>query len=395
MSSKLLLLIAFLGFISLGLPDAVIGVAWPSVRAAFALPQGSLGLVLAGSATGYFLSSFFAGRLIHRWGIGSLLAASSALVAASSWGFALSPAWPVFIACALVQGLGSGAVDAGLNSFGAAHFSARHMNWLHACYGAGAMLGPLLMTAAISGSDSWRAGYATLGTIMLLLTLLFTTTRRGWENSRPAPSAGNPSLAEHRPLVTTLAALRRPLVWLQIVLFFVYTGLEVMVGQWSYSLLTEARGLKSAEAGTLVSLYWGSIGVGRLLLGIVVEHVGIDRLLRISTITAVAGALVFATAGGALLSSMGLCLLGLSLAPIFPGLMSRTPRRLGQDCAAHAIGFQVSAATIGGAALPGIAGIAAQRFGLSAVPTAIVFAAGALLLLHEGLLFSTRGSNAQ
>lgn len=394
MNSKLLLLIAFIGFISLGLPDAVIGVAWPSLRGAFTLNQSSLGLALAGSATGYFLSSFFAGRFIHRLGIGALLAASSALVAASGWGVALSPAWPVFVGCAVVQGLGSGAVDAGLNSFGASHFSARHMNWLHACYGAGAMLGPLLMTAAITGSGSWRVGYAALAGIMLLLTLLFTATRRRWENSMADPSTSGHSAPEHHPRASTLATLRRPLVWLQVVLFFVYTGLEVMIGQWSYSLLTEARGLAAAEAGTLVSLYWGSIGAGRLLLGIVVEHLDIDRLLRISTLAAVAGAVVFSVAAGGLLSSVGLCLLGLSLAPIFPGLMSRTPRRLGPDGAAHAIGFQVSAATLGGAALPGLAGILAQRLGISVVPAAIFVAACALLLLHEGLLFSTRESSA-
>lgn len=374
------MILAFIGFVSLGLPDAVIGVAWPSVRDAFELHQSGLGLVLVGSGCGYFLSSFFAGRLIQAFGVGVLLAASSVMVAASGFGYALAPAWPAFVACSLLHGMGSGAIDSGLNSFGAAHFTARHMNWLHACYCLGAMLGPLLMTGILAGGGAWQTGYATLGTAMLLLSVLFSVTQRRWG---PPPERRVDAEGNH---IGMAATLRHAGVRLQIAVFFVYTGLEVTVGQWSFTLLTEARGIDRSEAGVWVSLYWGSIGVGRVLLGFIVERVGIDRLLRLSTLTTVVGSILFALPSPGSLSLIGLLLIGGALAPIFPGLMSRTPQRLGAAYAVHAIGFQVSAAMAGAALLPSLVGLAVEEFGLGSIAGAVVVLAGVLLLLHEALV---------
>jgi fucose permease len=157
-STGLILAIAYLGFISLGLPDTLIGVAWPSVRDTFGRQQGDIAWIFFGTGTAYFLSSLFTGRLIGRLGIGMLLAGSSLLVAVSGFGYALSPVWGLFAICALIHGLGSGAIDAGLNHYVAHHFSARHMNWLHACYSLGATMGPVIMTSMLVWSHSWRAG---------------------------------------------------------------------------------------------------------------------------------------------------------------------------------------------------------------------------------------------
>ncbi|MDQ4077107.1 MAG: MFS transporter, partial [Chloroflexota bacterium] len=137
----LLLLLAYLGFISLGLPDAVLGVAWPSIRETFGLSQSGLGAILIAGSSGYFLSSFGTGSLVRRLGVGTLLAVSTALVTLSVAGYAITPFWYLFLGCALLAGLGSGAIDAGLNAYAASHFSTRHMNWLHACWGLGATLG--------------------------------------------------------------------------------------------------------------------------------------------------------------------------------------------------------------------------------------------------------------
>ena len=178
--ARLLLMIAYLGFISLGLPDTLIGVAWPSVRETFRLQQHAIAVLFVGTGCSYFLSSVFTGRLRNTLGIGVLLAASSALVACSTLGYALAPVWALFAACSLLHGLGSGAIDAGLNHYVAHHFSARHMTWLHACYSVGAMGGPLIMTGVMAGSGSWRAGYLMVAVLLLGLTLLFGTTRRLW-----------------------------------------------------------------------------------------------------------------------------------------------------------------------------------------------------------------------
>lgn len=378
---RLLLIIACIGFVSLGLPDAVIGVAWPSIRQAFTLDQESLGLVFIGAGCGYVFSSGYAGRLVQAAGVGTLLTASSLLVALSALGYAMTPAWFGFLACALCHGLGSGAIDAGLNGFSAQHLSARHMNWLHACYCLGAMLGPLLMTGVLTSGLSWRAGYGAIAAAMLLLSLLFCGTRGRWGKPLPDDEAAPASAP-----VGMLATLGHPTVWLQMAIFFCYTGLESTVGQWSFTLLTEGRLVPDAAAGVAVSAYWGSIGIGRVVLGVIVERVGIDRLLRCSLLTATAGLVIYAASSSGAPSACGLLLAGLGLAPVYPCLMTRTPQRLGAGLAAHAIGFQVSAATVGAALLPGCTGLVVQQFGLPAMPLAALGLILLIVLLHEALL---------
>lgn len=399
-SARLLLAIAYLGFISLGLPDTLIGVAWPSVRDGFGRQQADLAWIFIGAGVSYFLSSLCTGRLLKRLGVGVLLAASSLLVAGSGFGYAVAPVWGLFAACSLLHGLGSGAIDAGLNHYVAHHFSARHMSWLHACYSLGATLGPVIMTSVLVWSQSWRAGYFTVASFLLLLSILFAFTRRRWD----AP--GTESSAEPLPVevpgerptaapksdagIGMRETLRHPVVWMHVVLFFIYTGLEVTVGQWSFTILTEARGVAKETAGVWVTIYWGSIGVGRVLFGFVVERLGIDRLLRLSMLGTVLGAGAFAAGLSGIASACALALIGLGLAAIYPCLMTRTPQRLGTAHAAHAIGYQVSAAMLGAAALPSVSGMLAQHAGLEIVALAALVMAIALSALHEAVLRFTR-----
>jgi fucose permease len=388
-SRPLLLLIAYIGFISLGLPDTLIGVAWPSVRDHFHLGQSAIAFIFFGTGCAYFLSSLFTGRLLPIFGIGMLLAASSALVALSGFGYGLAPVWVLFAACSLLHGLGSGAIDAGLNHYVAHHFSAKHMNWLHAFYGLGAMLGPLIMTGVITWHGSWRVGYLSVATLLFSLALLFNFTRRKWDepgykDNSEGKKQGSP------PAASMTETLRHPIVRLQVVLFFIYTGLEVTVGQWSFTTLTEGRGIEKETAGFWVTIYWGSIAVGRVLFGFIVDWLGIDKLIRLSLLLALAGTTLFAMNLSPGFSALALTLTGLGLASIFPCMMTRTPQRLGQALAAHAIGLQVSAAMLGATTLPSLSGLLAQQLGLSAVATAAVVMASVLLLLHECLLLRNR-----
>lgn len=387
-----LLALAYLAFVSLGLPDAVFGVAWPSIRAAFGLPQALLGASLAVAAATYFISGMLAGRIIRAAGIGLLLAGSTGLVTLGVSGYASAPAYALFLAAAAIVGFGSGAVDAGLNTYAAHHFGARHMTWLHAAYSTGAALGPVLMTAILTLGASWRTGYALIGGVLGVLAITFTAMRRQWgtgPGSSPQPAEardapGPETPGSTAPTVSAGAALRRRSVWLQIATFFLYCGVEVTAGQWSYTVLTEGRGVATPEAGTWASLYWASLLAGRVVLGFVIERVGTVRMLRLGTATAVVGALLFALPW--LPGGLGLAVLGFSLAPIFPGLMSETPRRVGADAAAHAVGFQVAAATLGVAAVPSAAGFIGQRLGLGAVAPLIVVVAVLLALSHETLV---------
>jgi len=393
----LLLVIAYLGFISLGLPDPVAGVAWPSVRQEFGLHQNRFGLVFIALGCGYCLSGFFGGTLTRLLGLGNLLWISSALVAVAMLGNGLTPVWPLFVALGVVWGLGSGGIDAGLNAYVSKHFSARHMNWLHACYSLGATLGPLVMTAMLVRFGSWRLGYGVVGGILLAMALLFLVTRARWDDpptsgsENSAPDAGGGGELVKTPGsagqgIGMREVLADRLVWFQIVLFFFYVGLEFTVGQWCFSLLTESRGVRADAAGMLAGAYYGAIGVGRIVSGAIAHRVGLDPLLRGTMCLALVGAGVYAFAPPMWLSSAGLVLIGLGLAPVFPCLMSKTPERLGAESAAHAVGFQVSAGMLGAALVPGLAGLLVERMGLEVVTRVSLVLAVLLVATHEALL---------
>lgn len=400
-AAALSLAIAYLGFISLGLPDPVAGVAWPSVRSTFALDQGSFGLIFIGLGCGYCASGFFGGKLTHLLGLGTLLWISSALVAAAMLVSGLAPAWSAIVAGSVLWGLGSGGIDAGLNSYVSTHFSARHMNWLHACYSLGATLGPLMMTAMVAGVGSWRLGYAIVGGVMSLMSVLFLVTRRRWDAPPTifiAPAEGNTAhpaeIADHVGLLDTL---RRPLVQLQTVVFFLYVGLEFAVGQWSYTLLTESRGFSEERSGSLAAAYYGAIGLGRIVAGMIAPRMGLDRLLRATMVVALLGATGYALESIPAAGSIGLFLIGLGLAPVFPCLMTQTPVRVGAKYAVHAVGFQVSAGMLGAALVPSATGLLVDRYGLEVAPLFAVALAAALLISHETvlLLIRNRSEDAQ
>jgi fucose permease len=386
--SIVLLLLAYVGFVSLGLPDAVLGVAWPSLRAAFPLPQAALGAPLAASAISYFLSGMLAGSLMRRAGLGVLLAGSTALVTLAVTGLSLAPGFGFFLVAGCLGGFGSGAIDAAINAYVARNFGARHMTWLHAAYSVGAALGPAIMTAVLARGAVWRTGYAVLAGMLGVLALAFTITRRRWEQGPAASEDADASAAESRSVTASSRhVLRRARVWLQMAIFFVYTGIEVSAGQWAFTVLTEARGVDATRSGTWVSLYWASLMAGRVALGFIVERVGPVLLVRLATALAVAGAAMFAVPGmPSFVGFAGLALLGFALAPVYPGLMTETPRRMGPVHAPHAVGFQVSAATAGCAALPSLAGVVGERMSLGTIPLFVAGCTLLLALLHETLV---------
>jgi fucose permease len=376
----MLLAITLVAFVSLGLPDGVLGVAWPSIRRAFGLPPGQLGALLATAMVGYLLSSFCSGALVARFGVGRLLLWSSALMVANSLAYALAPAWSVMVAAGLLAGLGAGAIDAGINTFAAARFSPRLVSWLHASYGLGAMLGPVLMTSVVTSGLGWRWGYAIIGFLLAAMSATFLMTSHLWDTPRAEPGAPAP---EREPPTRLLDTLAHPRARLNIALFFVYTGLEVSAAQWTYSLFSEARRVDPSVAGTWVAVYWAGLTVGRILCGSLVTRLTADALLRTGTTGALGGTLVIwwdPVLGSGLL---GLAVLGFALAPIYPTLIAETPRCLGPSHAASAIGFQVAAAYLGTAAIPGLAGLLAGRAGLWVIGPCLVATAAALLLLHE------------
>ncbi len=370
--------LAFVAFISLGLPDGVLGVAWPSVRHGFGLPVSRLGLLLVCGTAGYLTASLSSGPITVRMGVGRLLAWSTAAAGLGLAGLALAPSWWWLLPGMFLGGLGAGGIDAGLNAFAAERFSARMMSWLHACYGVGATLGPLLMTAVLVLGQSWRWGYAVLALVMGVLACLFACTLRLWGVRAHEPHAPEPVRAPFR------ATLRLPLAWVHVGVFWLYCGLEVCVGQLVYTLFTEGRGVRPEVAGPVVAGYWASLTVGRIVFGWLAAGWSRDRILRVGTLTApVAVALVWADLSD-WASFAGLWLLGFALAPIFPMMVSATPARMGRAHGPNAVGMQMSAASLGVAILPGVGAVLMRRLGLEAVGGFMLALSLGVLALQEG-----------
>jgi fucose permease len=384
---RLLVGLAFPGFVGIGLHDGLLGVAWPSIRAAFGLRLDALGPWLAAITAGAVLASFLTGRLIARLGVGRLLALGAGFLAASLLGYGAATRFGVLVALGAGAGLGAGAIDAGLNTHVASHHSPRAVNWLHACYGVGAATGPVLMTSLLAAGLSWRAGYRTVGVGLLILAAGFAATFRRWSPTEPGSGgggAGRPegSATPGTPLRATLALVPARL---GMTAFFLYTGIEASTGAWAFSLLTEGRGFPAASAGRLVSLFWVGLTVGRIGFGWIAHRAPIARLLRSAILGMAVAAGLVAIDAGPTATFAGLIGLGLACGPVFPCLIAATPARLGPRHVANAVGFQVAAAAVGQSALPALAGVAAQHLGLEAVPAALVVGALALFGVHEVL----------
>jgi fucose permease len=385
--NTLTLTLASLGFVSLGLPEGMLGVAWPSIRAAFDLPLDALGLLLATFASGYVLASALSGRMLGRWGIGSVLATSCGMTGLSLLGYAVAPAWSTMVALGAVLGVGAGTIDAGLNTFAAVLHGPRVLNWMHAAFGLGAAVGPLVMTTILSAGWAWNVGYVIVAAAQLGLAAGYVATRQRYGGVTPQAESVHPLTAPPPPGTGASARelLRNPLTWLSLGLFFVYAGIEAAAGQWSFSLLTVARGTPTTIAGVLVSAYWGALTLGRVLFGVIVTHMSVDTLLRSCMGVAVGAAgLVWLNVPG--VSSIALVVLGLALAPIFPSLIAKTPGRLGSTQTANAVGLQVAAAVLGGAAIPAAVGVLAARLSLEVVGACLLAAGLAQLGLHEALV---------
>ncbi|MHA4949839.1 MFS transporter [Micromonospora sp. SD19] len=388
-----LLLLAYLAFVSLGLPDGLLGVGWPSIRADFDVPTEAVGWVLTAGTVGYLTSSVLAGFTLARVGVGALLAGSTLLASLALTGYATSPVLVVLVGCALLLGLGSGAVDSGLNAYAAGAFGARHMNWLHAFFGLGVAIGPLIMTAVLSTGLGWRWGYGIIAAAQLVLAAAFALTVRAWHRGVPAGTEAGTTVQAglsatdggSAPVVRVPIGetLRLPAVWSGTLAFVLYVAIEVSAGLWAFLLLTEGRGLSAAVAGGCVSAYWGSLFVGRVVQGLVAERLGAGLVLRVSLAGMAVGAALIAVPGPAVLAVLGLVVVGFAAAPVFPLLTLTTAERVGVAHADRAIGLQIGAAGIGAALVPAGLGVLIGNTSVQVLGSALLVLALALIALHE------------
>ncbi len=377
-ASIFLLPLIYLAFVSLGLPDGVLGVAWPAMRLSLKQPIEAAGLVTMVATGCSALSGFASGVVLKRFSAGAVVMASGFMTALALLGFAQAPEFALLLLLAVPLGLGAGAVDAAMNHFVARHYSARHMNWLHGSWGLGATLGPALMGVALAqaqpGAAGWRLGYQQIGLLQIGLALLFLASLRLW---RLAPEAIAP--APDAVARRERSAPRRLALWLAPLLFFLYAGVEVGTSLWAATVLVEERQVAGATAGLWLSGFFAAIMGGRFATGLMSQRLGNRRLVRYGLLLAISGAGLFSLGGlPAWISLTGLLALGLGCAPIYPSLMHEAAQRFDAATAQKVIGRQVGSAYIGCVLLPALLGWIAASWGLWLIMPLI---AGIALLL--------------
>ena len=379
-SGRVLLLgLIYLAFISLGLPDSVLGVAWPAMRGEFGRSLEDAGLLTMILTTCSALSGFASGLVLSRLGTGKVVVISGFMTGLALLGFALAPSFHWIVLLVIPLGLGAGSVDAGMNHFVARHYSARHMNWLHGCWGIGATIGPVVMGAALAGRFGWQGGYAVIAVIQLLLAMLFFRSLGLWQAEPETAAAGEAStdvgrIAKHARVPTWAS-------WLAPALFLTYTTIELGTGLWAASILIEGRGTDPARAGLWVAGFFGAIMAGRFAIGLIANRLGSRLLVRLGIMGALAGAVLFSIPTlPNLVNLCGLMLLGLGCAPIYPSLMHEATNRFDPDTARTVIGRQVAFAYVGCALGPAALGLLGAFVGLWAIMPAICLVL--LLLLY-------------
>ena len=369
--------LASLAFVALGLPDGLLGVAWPSMRASFGLPLDALGTLLVSFTCGYVGSSVMGGRLLARLGLGLVLVLSCLATGLSLLGYASTSSWSIVVALGFVGGLGAGGIDTGINTYAATRHGPAMLTWLHACYGIGAAGGPAIMTAVLDAHLPWQRGYAHVGAAQVALAAAFAMTLRTLLVIRGSDAGSG---GEASGLIRS--TLRLPVMRWSILLFFTYTGLELAVGAWTFTLLTEGRGASMMTAGFSISLFWAALTGGRILGAALAGIVPVATLIRGSLLLLAAG-LAWLSAGLSFgFDLVGLVMAGAGAGPVFPLLIATTPARVGSPHAGNAVGLQIAAAAIGQALVPSVLGVIGDRLGLEALAAGLVTCGIGVVLIH-------------
>lgn len=374
-----LLPLIYLSFISLGLPDAMLGAAWPTVSVQIGQTVSDLGFVSMLSAIGAVISSLLSGRLISRFGTGRVMVGSVFLTALMLLLYSYINSF--FLACliTLLLGTGGGAVDAGLNGFVARNYKAHHMSWLHFMWGLGASLGPIIIGVNLKIAD-WSTGYRTAALLQGILCAVLALSLPLWSRAEQH-TVEQGTATRHVPF---LQAVRTPGLLYVLLAYVCFVGFEATAGVWATTILEQQKGFDPASAALYSSLYFLGTTVGRGISGFVAMKVDSRRMIRFGFLLAFAGGLLLALPLPRELSLVAFVLLGLGNAPIFPAMTFLTPRRFGNDISQTAIGLQMAAAYVGSTLIPPAAGLLVKAYSLQAVSYVVLF------FIVLGFVFSQR-----
>ena len=383
----LLLVIIYLAFISLGLPDALLGAAWPSMYPQFDVPVSYAGIVSMIIALGTVVSSLQSDRLTKKLGTGKVTALSVLMTAMALFGFATSHSFGMLCLWAIPYGLGAGSVDASLNNYVALHYESRHMSWLHCMWGIGASAGPYIMGYALTAGWGWNSGYHIIAVLQIVLTAILLCSLPLWKQ-RPAEVLQDGKVQNVKALsireVLQLAGAREILVC-----FFCYCALEQTTGLWASSYLTLHKGVSADTAASFASMFYLGITVGRALSGFLTMKFNDVQMIRLGEVIIGIGVLVMLLPFGQSLSLTGLILIGLGCAPVYPCVIHSTPAHFGADKSQAIIGIQMACAYVGTCLMPPVFGLIANHITVALLPVYLLIILVLMVIMHELLCKKT------
>ena len=380
---QLLLPIIYLSFISLGLPDSVLGAAWPSMYEGFAVPVSYAGIISMIISAGTIISSLQSDRVTRRFGTGTVTAVSVLLTALALFGFSLSRSFWLLCALAIPYGLGAGSVDASLNNYVALHYESRHMSWLHCMWGVGAAVGPYIMGFALTGGRGWNAGYRCIAILQILLTAALFISLPLWKKSTAKGEAGE---APGGAPLTLRQIFRLTGAKEAMITFFCYCAIEQTTGLWASSYFALHGGFSAEAAARFASLFYIGITIGRAFSGFLTMRFNDAQMIRLGEGIILLGGILMLLPLGGIVSFLGLILIGLGCAPVYPCMIHSTPQNFGAENSQAVIGVQMAFAYIGILLMPPLFGLLADLATVALLP---VFLLALLLLMsamHERLL---------
>ncbi|WP_179395928.1 MFS transporter [Lacticaseibacillus absianus] len=378
---SLLLVIIYLAFISLGLPDSLIGAGWPAMHVQLGVPTAYAGIITMLISADTIISSLLSDRLTRRFGAGRVTAASVATTALALFGFSLSPSFIWLCVWAVPYGLGAGAVDAALNNYVALHYAGRQMNWLHCFWGLGAAISPNVMSFALTHQLGWQSGYRIIGIVQVALTVILVFSLPLWAHRSPTETQV-PTTALRLPALLRLRGLPQALI-----AFLAYCALEGTAGIWAASYLVQARAVSVTTAARFAALFYIGITVGRFLSGIIADRLGDRRMLGLGTAIMLAGVALILLPLPVSFALVGLVVFGVGCAPIYPTIIHETPTNFGADRSQAVIGLQMAAAYVGSTFAPPLFGLLASVATIRLYP---VYILAFTLLMGGVLLWQTR-----
>lgn len=374
------LIIIYMTFISLGLPDALLGSAWPIMQMSLKVPISSAGIVQAIITTGTIVSSFLSGKLIKRFSTASITLTSVFITALALFGFYIVPNFILICFMAIPLGLGAGAVDSALNNFIALRYKAIHMNWLHSFWGIGATFGPIIMSICIKNNNSWRDGYFTISIIQFILVFILFITLPVFKRFESKNAIKESKKIKTDSKLKNILKIKG--VKLSLISFFFYSGLEATTGLWATSYLVMKSGFTPDKAARITSIFYFGIMLGRFINGFATLNIKNKMLIRTGQILCIVG-ILFLIIPVKTLSILSLIVIGLGAAPIFPSMLQETPNRFGKYLSQHIIGNQMAFAYMGSAAMPALLGFIIIKSGIAIFPFFILIYSVIMLISSE------------